>query len=60
MSELVTNKFVAALRTLEETKDTASLVALYSEDAAVGNLIASDQFHGLSGAQQFWAEYRAV
>lgn len=60
MSEQLTNRFVDALRTLEETTDAAPLTALYSEDAVSGNLIAPDRFQGPDGARQFWTEYRSM
>ena len=60
MSEEVAKKFIEALRALEETKDAGPLAALYTEDAAAGNLIAPDQFHGSDGAHAFWTEYRGT
>ncbi len=58
MSEQVANQFIQALWTLEEAKDVGPLVALYAEDALVGNLIAPDQYQGPDGARTFWTEYR--
>jgi len=60
MSEQLTNEFLSGLRTLEESKDTGPLAKLYSEDAAIGNVIAPDQFHGPQGAEKFWKEYRSI
>ncbi len=60
MSEEVAKKFIEALRTLEDGRDVGPLAALYADDAAVGNLIAPDRFHGKDGAREFWAEYRGT
>ncbi len=60
MSEEVAKKFIGALRTLEDSKDVEPLAALYAEDAAVGNVIAPDRFHGQDGAREFWTEYRGT
>ena len=60
MSEEVASKFIEALRTLEDTKDAEPLASLYTDEAAVGNLIAPDGFRGQEGAREFWAEYRGT
>ena len=60
MSEEVAKKFIEALRTLEDTKDAGPLAALYTDGAAVGNVIAPDGFHGQGGAREFWTEYRGT
>ena len=60
MSEKIANEFIEALRTLESAKDVEPLAALYTDGAAVGNLIAPDRFHGQDGAREFWAEYRGT
>jgi steroid delta-isomerase-like uncharacterized protein len=58
MSEQVANEFITALRALEETKDAGPLVALYAEDALIGNVVSPDHYHGSDGAETFWTEYR--
>ena len=60
MSQQLTNLFIEALHALEETKDAASLTALYASSAAVGNVLAPDGFHGPEGAGKFWTEYRGT
>lgn len=60
MSEEVANKFIEALWTLEDSKDVEPLAALYTVEAAVGNVIAPDKFHGPDGARSFWSEYRGT
>lgn len=60
MSEEVANKFIEALWTLEDAKDVEPLAGLYADEAAVGNVIAPDRFHGQDGARQFWTEYRGT
>jgi len=60
MSEEIANKFIEALWTLEDSKDVEPLAALYTDEAAVGNVIAPDRFCGRDGARQFWTEYRGT
>ena len=60
MSEEIAHKFIEALRTLEDSKDVEPLAALYTDAAAVGNVLAPDKFHGKDGARQFWTEYRGT
>ena len=60
MSEQVANQFIQALWALEDTKDVEPLAALYTDGAAVGNVLAPDHFHGPDGARAFWAEYRGT
>ena len=60
MSEQVSNQFIEALRTLEETKDVGPLAALYTENASIGNIIAPGQYQGPEGAKAFWTEYRGT
>ncbi len=60
MSEQLTNKFIEALHTLEETKNAEPLTALYASSAAIGNVLAPDEFHGSDGAEKFWTEYRGT
>lgn len=59
MSDQVAKAFIEALWTLEETKDAGPLSALYAENAAVGNVVAPDQYRGPDGASKFWTEYRS-
>lgn len=58
MSEQVAENFVQALRTLEESRDLESIVALHAEAAEVGNIVAPEKFHGQEGAREFWTKYR--
>lgn len=60
MSEQVANTFIEALRALERDKDAEPLAALYTDDAAVGNVQAPDRFRGPEGARKFWGEYRGT
>ncbi|MBV9848553.1 MAG: nuclear transport factor 2 family protein [Armatimonadetes bacterium] len=60
MSEQVARKFIKALRALEEKGDLETITAMHTQDAAVGNVLRPDGFHGLEGARQFWTEYRGT
>lgn len=58
MSQETAEKFVAALHKLEETRDSAEIVALYADDAEIANVVAPMKFSGQSGAREFWTKYR--
>jgi limonene-1,2-epoxide hydrolase len=60
MSLKIANKFIEALRALEDSQEVEPLAALYTPDAAIGNIIAPDRFHGPEGARTFWKEYRGT
>lgn len=60
MADQMADRFIAALRTLEETRDVEPMAALYAEDSHLGNLLAPDRFQGPDGARQFWSEYRGT
>lgn len=58
MSKEVADKFVEALRSLEDNRDLETIVGLYAEDCEVGNVVAPEKFHGTEGARKFWTTYR--
>ena len=50
--------FVAALRSLEETGDVESMVALYADDAETSGPTDNEPHRGKDGARRFWRMYR--
>ena len=58
MSKEVANRFVEALRKLEEDRDLEVLVAIHTEDCDVGNVAVSKTFNGHEGLREFWTGYR--
>ena len=60
MTDQMTDRFIAALRTLEETRDVEPIAALYAEDSQAGNVLDPNRFRGPDGARQFWSEYRGT
>ena len=60
MSQQIAERFIEALRSLERERNVEPLVALYTPEAAVGNVLAPDGFQGTDGARQFWTEYRGT
>ena len=58
MSDDRTSSFVDALHTLERDGELDPIVALFAEDADVGNVVTANRFHGQDGARRFWEEYR--
>lgn len=53
-------QFIDALAQLEAERDVEPLVALYSDDAQIGNINTPEGFTGPEGARQFWTEYRGT
>ena len=58
MPETMKSRFIAALQKLESDRQVDALVALFSDNAEVGNVIAPEKFHGPEGARSFWSKYR--
>ncbi|WP_434384796.1 nuclear transport factor 2 family protein [Melittangium boletus] len=53
-------RFVEALTRLEETGEVEALLALFSDDAQVSNVVSHRTFHGKDGARKFWKEYKGM
>jgi hypothetical protein len=58
MSQEVADKFIEALRKLEEDQDVEPLVEICTEHCEVGNVSVSETFRGHEGLREFWTEYR--
>lgn len=58
MSEEVADKFVEALRKLEEDRDVEALVEIHTEDCDIGNVAVAKAFSGHEGLREFWTGYR--
>ncbi len=58
MSQEVAERFVEALRRLEEDRDVETLVAIHTEDCDVGNVAVPETFSGHEGLREFWTGYR--
>jgi ketosteroid isomerase-like protein len=58
LSEEVADRFIEALRRLEEDRDVEPLVEIHKEDCDVGNVAVSRTFSGHEGLREFWASYR--
>ena len=58
MTTKIAERFIEALRALEESRELEAMVALYSEESEVGNINAPEKFTGLTGAREFWTKYR--
>ncbi len=54
------DRFISALAQLEEGREVEPLIALYGDDADVGNINVPERFHGPDGARRFWIEYRGT
>lgn len=54
------DRFISALAQLEEGREVEPLIALYGDDADVGNINVPERFHGPDGARRFWTEYRGT
>jgi len=51
-------RFLDALGALEASNDAGPMLALFTEDCEVGNVVAPERFHGIDEAKRFWSEYR--
>jgi steroid delta-isomerase-like uncharacterized protein len=58
MSKEVADKFVAALRKLEQDRDVEALVEIHTDDCDVGNVAVPKTFSGHEGLREFWTSYR--
>ena len=58
MSKEVADRFVEALRKLEEDRDVEALVEIHTEDCDVGNVAVPRTFSGRDGLREFWMGYR--
>lgn len=57
-SDQLTQAFITALRRLEIEGELDDLVALYRDDAKVGNVLEERPLEGRNGARSFWTMYR--
>ena len=58
MTQKIAEEFINALRHLESTSDADPIAALFDADCEVGNVIASEDFHGPERARDFWRRYQ--
>ena len=58
VSREVADKFVEALRKLEEDRDVEALVEIHTEDCDVANVAVPRTFSGHDGLREFWKGYR--
>ena len=58
MSKEVADRFIEALRRLEEDRDVEALVEIHTEDCDVGNVAVPKTFSGHGGLREFWTSYR--
>ncbi len=58
VSKEVADRFVEALRKLEEDRDVDALVEIHAQDCDVGNVAVPKTFSGHDGLREFWTGYR--
>jgi steroid delta-isomerase-like uncharacterized protein len=58
VSREVADRFVEALRKLEDDRDVEALVEIHTEDCDVGNVAVPKTFSGHDGLREFWMSYR--
>jgi steroid delta-isomerase-like uncharacterized protein len=58
VSKVVADRFVEALRKLEEDRNVEALVEIHTEDCDVGNVAVPRTFSGHDGLREFWTSYR--
>ena len=59
MTTTLTQQFIDALGRLEQQREVGPLVALFAEDARVGNVLVIEDEAGTEGARRFWSQYRS-
>jgi ketosteroid isomerase-like protein len=57
VSKEVADKFVDALRKLEDGRDVEALVEIDTDDCDVGNVAVPKTFSGHDGLREFWTSY---
>ena len=57
MAHEIAEKFIDALRELEQNRDAETIAALFADDAEVNNVVTIDNSHDLS-PREFWQKYR--
>ena len=60
MSKEIEDRFVEALRELEENRNVEALVEIHTEDCEVGNVAVPQTFSGHEGLREFWRSYRST
>jgi steroid delta-isomerase-like uncharacterized protein len=60
MSNELADRFVEALRELEENRNVEALVGIHTEDCEVGNVSVPETFRGHEGLREFWTSYRST
>jgi limonene-1,2-epoxide hydrolase len=60
MGAQTVERFIEALRAVEDARDVEPMAALYTDNADIGNVIAPEKFHGPDGAREFWTKYRGT
>src|ERR687894_451887 len=58
VSKEVADRFVEALRKLEEDRDVEALVEIHAGDCDLGNVAVPRTFSGHDGLREFWTGYR--
>ena len=54
------DNFIAALHTLEESRDVGPIAALFAPDATTSNPLVKHAGEGKQGTEAFWTSYRAA
>ncbi len=60
MSEQVADRFIEALRQLEERQELELLLDTFAARCEIRNVVVSEKFQGRDGARRFWTTYRAT
>lgn len=60
MSHARVDRFIAALRALDEERRLEPLLALFAPDATAGNPFFDPPLHGIEGIRRFWSSYRTT
>jgi hypothetical protein len=57
MAHEISEKFIEALRELEENRNVESIASLFADGAEINNVVTIENSHDLD-AREFWTKYR--
>jgi ketosteroid isomerase-like protein len=58
MTQEVAYRFVEALDAFEQRGNLERMLDIFAEGCEIGNALHPEQFHGKSGAREYWNHYR--
>jgi len=60
MTQELAYRFIEALAALEQRGNIERMLDIFAEACEIGNALHPEQFHGKTGAQEYWKSYRTT